>query len=41
MSNENNSKNKTDEIENIEIMLGQIIKLIAPDNEELNEKTFI
>ena len=42
MSNENNSKNKTDEElnEKIEIMLGQIIKLIAPDNEELNEKTF-
>ncbi len=42
MSNENNSKNKTNEElnENIEIILGQIIKLIAPDNEELNEKTF-
>lgn len=42
MSNENKSINKTnDELnENIEIMLGQIIKLIAPDNMELNEKTF-
>ena len=37
MSNENIDKN-TDE--NIEIMLGQIIKLIAPDNENLNDKTY-
>ena len=39
MSNENILINSTDD-NDIEIELGQIIKLIAPDNEELNEKTY-
>ena len=41
MSNENNSLNIDSKEDNdIEIELGQIIKLIAPENSELNEKTY-
>ena len=40
MSNEISPLNESKENNDIEIELGQIIKLIAPGNSELNDKTY-